>query len=294
MASDLGEFNITFNGWSTTCDGPTQLSGDLDGIRSRSGVGTRSGDVERGRGHGSVPGPMFAADRIITAGVRVRGDADVIEAEVSAMEAAFTIRSDELPLTWTIRDVTRQSNVRVRNVDLPVTREYALGVARVTVQFVATDPNIYAAGIADGLTDTGLHTVQTSAGSVTGGLGFPHGFPHGFGTATTGVVSVRNNGSAPAPWTATLKGPLSGPRIDLVSTTGVLELSGFDLLDGDTLEFDSKNRTVLLNGTASRYGSLSQAEWFDLPTGPAQVQLTTATGGSHSDALTLQYRDTFL
>lgn len=289
----VADWQIEFNGY---------LFGDLDScvdIIEVTGIDdlpdVSHGDIRRGRSHGSVPGPQFVGDRVITATVEVANAATAdLRSEVDAISAATAVRSDELPLVFRIGHTeARQVSARVRRRSIPSNQAFGLGHGVAVIQWVATDPNIYAAGIAADLSDHGLHTVQTTAGTVTGGLGYAHGFAHGFGTATTGVMSVRNNGSAPAPWTATLKGPLSGPRIDLVGTTGVLEMNGFDLLDGDTLEFDSKDRTVLLNGTASRFGSLTQSEWFDLPVGSAQVQLATTTGGAHSDALVLQWRDTW-
>lgn len=278
--TDLGDFSIDFNGWSTGC-GATALTG-LDGVRSRTGTPTRLGDVPRGRAHGSVRGPLTVGDRAILARLRIKGGPDVIESEVEAIERACAVTSVEMPLTWTIRGVTRVAYCRVTNVDLPVDHEYALGVARSTLQFVATDPRIY------GTTE---HSGTTGTASVTGGLSFPHGFPHGFGSATPGTIQVVNEGHVPAPWTATLTGPLSGPRISLVGTVGVLAFDGFDLPAGQTLEIDSAARTILLNGQSSRYGSASLIRWFDLPVGTSQIQLSAAAG---EGSLTVRWRDTYL
>lgn len=278
--TSLGEYSISFNGWSTGCDAVAVTA--MDGLRSRTGTQTRSGDIERGRAHGAVAGPLFLSPRTITVALRIKGTPEVVEAEVSALERACTISSAEMPLTWTMRDVSRQADCRVTNVDLPITSEYALGVARATLQFVATDPRIYGADQRSG---------STGVASVTGGLGFPHGFPHGFGHATPGTIQVVNDGSTLAPWTATLTGPLSGPRISLVGTQGVIAFDGFDLPDGQSLVFDSRDRTILLNGQSSRYGSASLVRWFDLPVGVSLVQLSAAAG---SGSLVVRWRDTYL
>jgi hypothetical protein len=82
---------------------------------------------------------------------------------------------------------------------------------------------------------------------------------------------------------------LSSPRIDQVGSPGRLEWVGLNLLPGQTLELDSQARTAKLNGTADRVPSTR--DWFRLPPGDSQVQLTAASG---SGSLSIDYRDAWL
>jgi len=263
--------------------GPTadyHFGGDVEGLADIPDV--ERGDQPRARAHGLVRGPIVSRERYITVQLRFIGVAYLAE-KIAALNAATTLANSESPLVWDFGDGARRSNVRIIRRSIPtVPMDMIQGVADATLQFVATDPRIY------GNTE---QSGSTSPGSVTGGLSFPHGFPHGFGTATAGTIQVDNNGTIPAPWTATLTGPLVSPRVTTLDGEGNLHFNGFTLADGETLEIGSLNRTVLLGGTASRYNALTTRTWFDLPVGPSSVQLSAASG---TGSLELRWRDTYL
>lgn len=244
----------------------------------------RVADVARARAHGSVPGPQHTGDRVILIEVdAARTTTGTLRDTVNAWAAATALGDVEVPLVWQLPGTgKRRAMVRVRRRELPVDRRFGYGFARGRIQLVATDPRVY---------DNTESVGSTAVGAVTGGLGFPHGFPHGFGTATAGTIDVTNGGNTPAPWTATLVGPLTHPRITLVDGDGDLELGAFTLAAGDTLELDSLNRTVLLNGTASRYGELTRRSWFDLPVGDPIIQLTASSG---TGTLEVRWRSAWL
>lgn len=273
-------FGVEFNGWAAT--GVTPKLTDLDGVESLAGL--RSGNLERGRAHGSIPGPLFAGNRLVTVEATMHGSPSVLRDQVDQLAAAAALSDLERPLVWVLGGMTqlRRANVRVVGRALPIDSAFAAGKAVATLQFEATDPRVY--GNIERSDSTGV-------GAVTGGLAMPHGFPHGFGLAEAGTITTTNGGTYPAPWTATLTGPLTSPRIALVGTDGELRLDGFDLAAGDTLELDSRRRTIRLNGTASRAGSLTRRAWFDLPVGSAAVQLTAGAG---TGELSLSWRDTWL
>lgn len=237
------------------------------------------GNQRRARAHGSVLGPLFATTRVVTLSATMKA---ATAAKVAAVKAATTIVSAEQPVVIAVDGSVYRINGRVVRRRIPRSEEFQRGIARMTVQWEATDPRIYSNTLQSG---------TTGVGSVSGGLSLPHGFAHGFGTATAGTIATTNDGNTAAPWTATLTGPLTSPSISLVGGDGVLTLNGFVLADGDTLEFDSLARSVLLNGSASRLGSLTERAWFDLPIGSESVQLTA---GSGTGSLTLRWRDTWL
>lgn len=274
MAGELltGEFMIEFNGWAGAVR-------DLVGVKGYGSL--RNGDIERARAHGNVPGPQFSTERVITATVPLFGS--TLSDLEQAMDAALVVRSDELPLLWRLRGAeVRRVDARVREFAMAVDRDYSIGVSRAIIQFVASDPRIYA---------NDLRSASTGVGSVTGGQGFPLSFPHGFGTATAGTITAQNDGTSPAPWVATLTGPLTSPFIDLVGADGLLAFAGFELAAGETLVIDSLARTVLLGGTTSRFSALTTRDWFDLPPGSSTVGLGAVSG---SGSLSLAWRDTYL
>ena len=100
--------------------------------------------------------------------------------------------------------------------------------------------------------------------TTTGGLTFDLTFDLTFSASSGGdTVTVTNDGNVPTPAVFTIDGPVSNPTIE--NTTLGKELS-FDIVLGasDQLVVDTAARTVVLNGTASRYNTLTpDSEWFE-------------------------------
>ena len=103
------------------------------------------------------------------------------------------------------------------------------------------------------------------------------------GTASGGQVVATNDGEFGAPWTAVISGPVTTPRIENVTTGATLTFNG-TLGTGETLTISSLDRTVLLNGTASRYSWLTAgSSWFDLPAGSSTVRFAGVSGSGSMD-----------
>lgn len=94
-----------------------------------------------------------------------------------------------------------------------------------------------------------------------------------------GEIDVWNEGNAPLLGVLyVLRGPLTDPRLEHVSSGKMLE---FDIGIGSTswLEIDTLNRTIMLNGTTSRYNTLLPgSEWWDHEPGHHVVRLRAAAG----------------
>ncbi len=274
--------------WEFTFDGVTFGDGtDIDvaevtGLEDLPDI--RRADRPRARAAGRWANPHYPDERIVTFRLEMaEEDPDALGVLLGQIDSMTVPRDDASPLGFHF-DGRPEQVVFARPLrrQIPTDLRRLFGAAVATVQFVAADPLKYSA------TET---SDSTGVGSVSGGLGFPHGFPHGFGSATAGTIAVQNDGTVDAPWTATLDGPLTSPSITLVGTTGALALNGFSLAAGESLEIDSAERTVMLNGTASRYSSLTSRTWFDLPPGASLVQLGAAAG---TGTLTLRYRSAWL
>jgi phage-related protein len=174
--------------------------------------------------------------------------------------------------------------LRPLDKDIPTDLMFALEYGMVTVRFEMTDPWTYSNVEKSG---------SASAGSTTGGLEFPLDFPLAFGTASAGSVSATNNGTAKAPWEASITGEVSNPKISHLESGSHLELSGYTIETGQTLTFNAKDRTILLDGNVvSRRNYLtSSSRWFYLDRGSNTVQFSA--GGPSTGSMTLRWRDTY-
>jgi hypothetical protein len=87
-----------------------------------------------------------------------------------------------------------------------------------------------------------------------------------------------------------IDGPVVSPWVWVVHDDGTVQRLRFDitLTDGQWLDIDTKNLTVLLNGTVSRRGQTT-GDWPVLPPGTHRVRWNAAI--FNSDArLTVRYR----
>lgn len=248
----------------------------------------RVSDQFKARAHGSVDGPQYSEDRVINITFDIITDGpESLRQVVDEFKRATPVQHFETPLVFQMPGAgKRQVNARVRRRNILVERNFSIGHTQGTIQFVCTDPRVYSGGA------FGLKTMTTGSGTTTGGLTFPHGFPHGFGFSSPGSISVNNAGNVSAPWKGVMTGPLINPILDLAGTTGRLSLNDFTVQEGQTLHFDSANRTVMLNNTASRYSALDVSRWFDLPVGTSTLQLSSAAGSTGS--FQIFYRDAYM
>lgn len=256
---------VTYNGVTIECE-LAALSGlDMPGVRT--------GDEPRASAHGMIRGDWWHEGRTVVMEMVLEAtDATALATRVAEVTGAFVVTSDERPLVWQLpgesqRRILARCRRRAHVVDI----DYLAGVAHVAVEMASTDPRIYAAAASSAST-----TLATSGG----GLSFPATAPFVFGSSTSSsVMSCPNAGTFATPWTATLTGPLVAPELVLVGSGLRLSFPSASLAAGEQLMIDSAARTVLLGGTASRYGWLAQpAGWFDLAAGANSVQLLGASG----------------
>ena len=240
----------------------------------------RTADVPRPRDHGLIRGGDFLGGRTVTIEMEVSGSsAAEMEESLRALQLLNTsIGLTEQPLVFMLPgQVKRRINARVRNRAVSVDIRYAVGpLASATVQFFSSDPRIYA---------NAQSSANFSLPSSSGGLGWPLGWPVGWGSATSGAQICTNNGTFQTQPLVTFTGPLTAPSIQNV-TSGETWRCTYDLQSGDTLVVDFDQRTVLLNGTASRYSYVSSSSvWWELAPGSSNVMIG-ANAGSGSASMT--------
>ncbi len=148
------------------------------------------------------------------------------------------------------------------------------GQAKMQLKMFAEDPRIYAS------TETTANIPFVAGSSL--GLEFSFGFSFGFGgsSSTDGVI-VNNAGNRATPPTFTINGPCETPSI-LDETYGHTLTFSISLAAGETLVIDTQYKTVKLNGSVNRRGSLIIADWFFLQPGDTFLRYNAITGTGSS------------
>ncbi len=232
----------------------------------------RTSDTDRPRDHGMLEGADFLGQRTIEIELEILGtSAADLDAQLTALATMNAkIDATEQPLVWQFpSEGKRRSFARLRKRPVTVDRDYVFNVAHVRMQFVATDPRIY---------DNTQSSSPLTLPVASGGLGWPLGWPLGWGSSSGGFANVTNAGTFPTRPVVTFVGPLTSPNLQNV-TTGLTWECMFDLQTGDTLVVDFDARTVLLNGTASRYSFVTaESQWWELVPGVNQLKLGASAG----------------
>jgi len=239
---------------------------------------------------GVIPGRDYVGGKTITLTIDVYADSDAaFNTAVSNLQTAFAYPDEaELPLSFTIPGLaageSAQINVRPRRLSLPYKTGWkSAHYGQAVVELFASDGAKYSSSV---------FSVITGLSASGGGFIFPEIFPLIFaGGGSLGIVTATNLGNVPtAPW-FTIAGPVTNPTIRN-ETAGRQISVGMSVLAGETLWIDTADRSVLLDGTASRYSLLTSAEWFDLAPGDNEIRFTGSSAGSPN--LTVQWRSSWL
>lgn len=253
----------------------------------RSFPGIRSGDVTRSNNDGSFPGTDYLANRDFVIEWRITGDsAAALEASIEALRAAMRPARDEWVMTWqTPGQGTRRANVRARALNVNQAYQQQAGLfTTASCRLTATDPLLVSGTLQSQLVQ--LETASTS------GITLPAALPWVMPAAEAGTVAATNGGTYPGHWVGTVTGPVTNPRITHVENGQHLEILLTLAASTDFVVFDSKAMSILLQGTASRYSTLSAAsQWFTLAPGTNTIRFSA---GSGTGTLLWEWRDTYV
>lgn len=200
---------------------------------------------------------------------------------IDALKAAFARSDADLPMYGQMLGQTRLRWVRPRRCVVDP-RNVTFDWAAAQIQVMVVDPFSYSAD---------EDSASTTLSVTDEGLVFPVTFPVEFGPVSggAGMFNAHNDGNAPAPWTATLTGPLEDPVIEN-QTLGISFGMTGEVEAGDTLYLDSKARTILLNGTTNRSSMRAAGvRWFDLAPGDNSIRFTAGGEPPYGD-LTMTWR----
>lgn len=248
----------------------------------------RTSDLPRPQDHGLFFGADFFSSRKLTFDVWA----------LAATPAAATALMDALLAVWQPpagQDGVAPLTIRLPGLDdrLIMGRPRRLaydvqllrtGVVKATLQYEAADPRIYSA------TES---LVTAALPSSTGGLVWPTGWPLVWGVGSAGSVSVTNTGNFGSRPVVTFYGQLVGLSLANVTTGKTFRMDdSYALNPGEILVVDFDAHSVLLGGTASRYGDVaSTSQWFELVPGPNDLHLGAHSGDGYAE---IRYRSAWL
>lgn len=193
-----------------------------------------------------------------------QGDFDTWIERRHALSAAMRPIADdtepvELQFRFGSREYVMYGRPRLVSPDSAWLSWVPQGAVVSTLAFVSLDPLIYSGG------EDGLQCATTTLSETIGGARFQQPavpdhwrFPLRFDAEATGqsTAELTNLGSAPAGLQIRIDGPVQNPRVSLQTGPGQVQrlLIAIDLEVGQWLDIDTAERTVMLNGTASRRG----------------------------------------
>jgi tail protein len=274
------DWPATYPSWQLEIGGLVLGSGtsyqiDADGPAGLGLPDLRTSDLPRPQDHGVFFGADFFSSRTVTIDIwllaGIPADAtDLMDALIAVWQPPA---GSDTYAPLTVRLPGQDDRVlygRPRRLAYDTSRLRS-GAVKGTLQYEAADPRLYSA-------TGGLATVNLP--TVTGGLEWPTGWPLIWGTGTAGGVTITNDGNFGARPVVTFHGDLLGLTLENVTAGKAFHMNDSYLLGaGETLVVDFDARTVLLDGTASRYGDVdSTSQWWELQPGPNSIRLAAHSG----------------
>jgi hypothetical protein len=248
----------------------------------------RRSDSLRPQDHGSFMGPDYLETRSIQLDVTVRGDTpeDVV-ANLDALMREWYVDSTvdinvTKPLTFKLPGQSERIVFgRPRRASFSAARIIG-GRASGSLEYFASDPRFYSAV---------EHSAGLSLPTAVSGRGYDKSFDYGYGGGTGGVVVVTNSGTFPTRPRLVINGPVTNPFVEN-QTTGQTISFAITLTSGEHLDIDFDERTVLLNGTASRFYTKT-GSWWELAAGDNSVRFGAGVADPLASA-TIYWRDAWL
>ena len=252
-------------------------------------------EVARLDDHGAFPTRKEVTDhRVMDLTVQVIGDiGDDIDTKIEAMGEVFKPNDTARPFRFNIpvgygtaktSDDTRRVNAYVRRKHVGLLEQRNVAMVPVDLQLVCVDPRIY---------DDIETTVSFALGNPDVGRTYDRTYDVAYGGGQSGVEQVNNIGNFATRPVATINGPCTNPRIENVTVGRTIQVN-ISLAGTDSLTIDFDKRTILLNGTASRYNSLDpDSQWWDLVPGLNEVRYAADSFQGQS-SMDLVYRSAWM
>lgn len=212
---------------------------------------------------------------------------------ISDLKRAFQKDNDPKPFRfhWPLGFDLGSTGNDVRRVDAYVRgriesleHQNNTGAFPVIVEMACIDPRVYEDELRS-------FTVATAVDNV--GREYPRVYPLTYQEGFSGIVVANNVGNFNTRPTARIDGPCTSPRIENVTTGQLLRLRT-ELLEDQFLEIDFDARSILLNGTANRYGDkVISSTFFDVIPGENSIRFA-AEAFQEGAQLTFRWRSAWL
>lgn len=275
MRQAVGDWQFEVAGLVMGADTPYTVT-DISGLRDRQ---PRSTYPNRPLGHGSMPLPDYLGSKQIILNLTLPSPDDPDILAPGRLETLL----DELSLAWTpvLDGSTLKTFIyqlpgsprkrlygRARNFSVNMDT-YDLGWVDAVVEFVATDPIAYS--------DT-LSNQDIALATALGGRTYPRIYPMAYAGSVSNSTTIDNLGNANSYPVVTFNGPITNPSVENI-TTGQTVSFAIALAAGEQLIVDFAARTVLLNGTASRYNTMTSKadQWWALVPGGNAIRYAAST-----------------
>lgn len=235
----------------------------------------RNDDVMLPDRDGELAGIDRLAGRTVVFEVYALGDdAADVEAKANFLKAAWRPSDVDLELKWTMARGEYSLFGRPRGCDVVIEKTLLGGVMNARLEFKAMDPRLFGS-------QNSTNIVLPSGG---GGLTFNATANFSFGGAAVGgEETISNDDVVDTDWVATFHGPLTDPSLEHVEQARALRMTGA-LLAGESLVLDSRTKSIVLNGSSSRYSWLNGgSQWFVLTPGSNTLRFRANAGSGSVD-----------
>ncbi|AJT42423.1 phage tail domain-containing protein [Psychromicrobium lacuslunae] len=281
-----GMYRVSWNGLQLG-DGTGYFVKNLEGWDDDPGVD--DGSAANPQSAGGQDGRLLPTARTVTLDLDIVGDTQQETHELRMALLRATPIIDQIGRLLTDKGFGPEFvNARIirRSIPLPI----GFGnIVPVSLQWKAQDPRRYSLSEHKAV----LHPYQAPPG-----LDFDFDLPFDFPANTGGYsnrATLTNQGTYDTPLNIELKGPLQDPAFTLYTPERVRAYRvAFPLQAGDTLVIRPAPSTVVLNGSASRYGSIRGALIEDLFIPPGESTLALNGTGSDQASLTAYWRDAII
>lgn len=281
------DYNFSLDGSLELGCGTPYIVTDWQGYGIQS---VRTSDDNRPMDHGADTGPEYLSPRALTLSVTTRGDSSAsCASNVDALLAAWYLDST-LDGYGARRALHLKMPGAAERVLFGRPRRNTFDMTRINgrradgeLEFFAPDPRWYSAS---------LNSQVMGLSQASSGRGYDRAYDYGYGGAISGdTYVVHNDGNFPSLPTVTFTGPVTNPVV-LNTTTGLQFKLLLTIATGDSVTVDFQSRTVVLNGTASRYYA-KLGDFFELVRGDNAIKFLANAYDAAATA-TLTWRDAWL
>lgn len=216
---------------------------DIMSVQGIDSAPVRLQTTEREGIDGGYVDSEFETIRTVVIEGNIYADVFAMETYLDSLKANFAVTNTNYPLYFQTDAGQRMILAKAQGIRYNKDQLRRIGSANAQIQFIAEDPRIYSPTPLSG-------SVQLAA-EVTTGRGYDKEYEFGYGgIASVSTVWLTMDGNRPTPAVVRIDGPVQNPSV-IFDNTGAIITVQTTLNEGDYIEIDLGNKSVLRNGQAS-------------------------------------------